>query len=209
VRLAYPRARDLYEFGLGPDFLDRGATEVSHARANAAHELLNERDEAAFVRHASFDAFGNELFGVELVGFLEIAVGRALLHRPERAHAAIRLVRASLVKLGLAGRFFRAREEAADHHGVRAGGERLGDVARIADAAIGDQRHVGVRERFRDVRDGGDLRHADARDDPRRADRAGTDADLHRVGTAVYERLRRCGRRDIAADHLRFRVLAA
>ena len=42
--------------------------------------------------------------------------------------------------------------------------------------------------------DRGDLRHADARDDARGADRAGTDADLDAVGAGFDERLRRLGR---------------
>ena len=50
--------------------------------------------------------------------------------------------------------------------------------------------------------DRGDLRHADARDDARRADRAGADADLDRVGAVVGQRPGAGGRRDVAADHL-------
>ena len=47
------------------------------------------------------------------------------------------------------------------------------------------------------------LRHADAGDDARRADRAGADADLDRVGAVVGERLARpSAGRDIAADDL-------
>ena len=68
----------------------------------------------------------------------------ASAHGAERAHAAIGLVGAALVELDLAGRFLGAGEQAADHHAVRAGGDRLGDVAGIADAAIGDQRHAGA-----------------------------------------------------------------
>ena len=71
---------------------------------------------------------------------------------------------------------------------MRARGERLGDIAGIAHAAIGDQRHV--LERRRDVLDRGDLRHADAGDDARGADRARTDADLDAVRTVVDQRFR-------------------
>ena len=112
-----------------------------------------------------------------------------LRHGAERAHAAIRLVRRALVQLDFARRLLGAGEQAADHHAVRAGDDRLGDVAGEADAAVGDQRHAGAFERRGDVRDGGDLRHADACDDARRADGAGADADLDAVGTGFDERL--------------------
>src|SRR5687767_15752308 len=49
------------------------------------------------VRDAALDALRDQLVGVVL-GVLEIAVARAFLHRADRAHAAIRLVRASLVE---------------------------------------------------------------------------------------------------------------
>ena len=48
--------------------------------------------------------------------FLEVAVGRALLHRADRAHAAIALVRAALEELDLARRLLGAGEDAAHHH---------------------------------------------------------------------------------------------
>ena len=53
---------------------------------------------------------------------------------------------------------------------------------------------------WRAVVDRRDLRDADAGDDARRADRAGADADLDRVGARVDERLGRLRRRDVAGD---------
>src|SRR5690606_12508218 len=123
------------------------------------------------------DALGYQLVDVA-GGVLEVAVGRALLHRAQRAHAAIGLVRAALVQDDFARRLLGACEHRTEHHRVRAGGDGLGDVARIADAAVGDQRHAGALERRGDVADRGDLRHADTGDDAGRADRAGPDADL-------------------------------
>ena len=61
-------------------------------------------------------------------------------------------------------------------------------------AALGDG--DGIQER-------GQLRHADAGDDARRADRARADADLDRIGAAVDQRPRRLAGRDVAGDHLR------
>src|SRR5207302_9146255 len=136
----------------------------------------------------------------------EIAFGRAFLHRAERAHAAVSLVRAALVELHFAGRFVGAGEERPQHHGVRASGDRLGDVARVAHAAVGDERHADLFERRGHVLDRGDLRHADARDDARGADRAGADADLHAVRAVLDERSRAIARADIAADDLHARI---
>ena len=62
-------------------------------------------------------------------------------------------------------------------------------------------------ERRGDVRDGADLRHADACDDARRADRARADADLDGVGARVDERVRGFGRHDVAGDDLLRRPL--
>ena len=120
---------------------------------------------------------------------LEIAVGRALLHRRERSHAAVGLVGAPLEELDLARRFLGSREQAADHHHVGAGGDRLCDVAGVADAAVRDERHVGLGEASRHVGDRRDLRHADAGDDAGRADRARADADLDAVGAVIDQRL--------------------
>src|SRR6185295_2967179 len=147
--------------------------------AQPADELLDDRDDAALVRHATLDAFGHEL--LELFRrVLEIAVGGAvsLRHRADRAHAPIGLVRAALVELDLAGRLLGAGEQAADHRRVRARHDCLRDIARVTNAAVGNARHAGPFERFSDRRHGRDLRYADAGDDTRRADRARADADL-------------------------------
>ena len=54
------------------------------------------------------------------------------------------------------------------------------------------------------IGDGGELRHADARDDARRADRAGPDADLDRVGAGLRSSAAApSARRDVAGDDLR------
>ena len=79
-------------------------------------------------------------------------------------------------------------------------GDRLGEIAGIFDAAVGDHRHAGRARRLRRLEDRGELRHADAGDDARRADRARPDADLDRVRAGVDQRLRALARRDIAGD---------
>src|SRR5690606_17900562 len=94
-------------------------------------------DDAAFVGHAAFDAFGNELVGV--VGrVLKVTVGRAVGHGAYAAHAAIRLIRTTLKQHHIAGRFFGAGEHAAHHAGGSTRRQGLGNVARVADAAVGN-----------------------------------------------------------------------
>ena len=60
----------------------------------------------------------------------------------------------------------------------------------------------------RDHADRRDLRHADAGDDARRADRARTDADLDRVRAGIDQRLGRIAGHDVAGDdrHVRIRL---
>src|SRR5262249_52243257 len=81
------------------------------------------------------------------------------------------------------------REERAEHDGMRACRQRLGNIARVAHTAVGNEGDAGARERFGYVLDRGDLRHADAGDDARGADRARADADLHAVCAVIDERL--------------------
>src|SRR5207244_1311286 len=101
----------------------------------------------------AFDAFGHQLVGgapafeVELV--LEVAVAAATSHRADRSHAAIFLVAAPLEENQLAGALVGAGEEIPDHRAARAHGNRLDDVARVADAAVGDHGHVANRRRLR------------------------------------------------------------
>ena len=174
---------------------------IAHRRLHAADQLVDDVADRPLVRHLALDALRHQLQLI-LDVLLEIAVGRAAGHRPDRAHAAIALVGAALVQEGLARRFLGSGEQRSDHHGRRARGQRLGDVAAGADAAVGDHRHAVLRRAFAAVHDRGQLRHADAGDDPGRADRARADADLDRVRAGIDQRPRRFGGRDVAGDHL-------
>ena len=124
---------------------------------------------------------------------LEVAVlgERARLHRAERAHAAVLLEALALdedrPRPGLVG----AGEHRAEHHGVGAGGDRLGDVAGDVMPPSAITGMPCAARRLGDVVDRRDLRHADAGDDARGADRSGPDADLHGVGARIDQRLRR------------------
>src|SRR5260221_604069 len=204
VGLAHAGGSDLDELRLRAHLLDGAAAGVAHAGAKAAHQLLDDRGGRPLVGNAALDAFGDELVGVHL-RVLEIAVARALLHRGDGPHAAIGLVGAALVELDVSGRLLAAGEQAPQHHAAGARGDGLGDVARIADSAIGDAGDLGTLQGIGDVLDRGDLRHAHAGHDARGADGAGADADLHAVGPVIDQRERGRLRGDVAADHLHLR----
>ena len=90
-----------------------------------------------------------------------------------RAHAAVGLEAAALVEDGLAGRLVDAGEERADHDDAGAGGDGLGEVAGVLDAAVGDDGDAVLGGGARGLGDGGDLRHAGAGDHARGADDPG------------------------------------
>src|SRR3569623_1546207 len=194
MALAHAGTGHAHEHRLGAHLLDVAATGVTHARAQAAHQLMNDRDHRAFVRHTAFDTLGHQLFHIQLA-FLEIAVAGAALHGAQRAHAAIRFVRAALIQLHFARRFLSAGEHAAHHHAIGAGDDGLGEIARIAHAAVRDHRYALRCKHYGGIGDGGDLRHTHAAHDTCGADRAGADADLDQHKRAF-------DRRDVAADHL-------
>src|SRR3984957_14648498 len=159
VTFAYTGGGDAYERGPGAHLLDVVAAGVAHRGAQTAGQLIQDRDQAALVEHAALDAFRHQF--LQLGGcVLEIAVGRAvsLGHRNERAHAAIGLVRRALIYLVYTWRLLGAGEHAADHHRMRPGGDRLGKIARVADAAVGDHRYAAALERGGNVGHRGNLR---------------------------------------------------
>ena len=196
-----PGARDAHEFRLVVEIGERLGADIAHGGAQAAGELVQHVGDRALVADLALDAFRHQLERV-LDVLLEVAVGRAARHGADRAHAAIALVGAALIEEHLARRLVGAGEQRADHGAVGAGGERLGEIAGIFDAAVGDHRHVGFLRRLDRVHDGGELRHADAGDDARGADRARADADLDGVGAAIDQRLGAFGGGDIAGHHL-------
>ena len=164
--------------------------------------------ERSLVRHAALDAFGHELLGGALAfGVLEIAVAscRAASRRaspcrdssctsgPGRARSrrAIPRCRRTGCRASPPTRRRRAPWRCRPNSGCR---RRRSPERPCAPTP---------RQRICDRRD---LRHADAGDDARRADRARTDADLDAVGAVVDERLgaarpsRRCRRSPAPAD---------
>ena len=98
--------------------------------------------------------------------------------------------------------FFSAGKHATHHDGGCARSQRLGNIAREADAAIGDQRYARAAEGGGNAIDGHDLRHADTGDDARGADGAWANADLDGVRSGFDQRQRSCPCGNVSANHV-------
>src|ERR1044072_7892449 len=116
-------------------------------RPEIAHAALDATDEGA--EHVvdrpgnileRLDAFGSDLAG-RVVLVVAITGGRAGFHRGVRTHAAILLIELAGNLHDLAWRFATPGEQAAEDDGVGQR-ERLHDVARLRDAAVGDEAHA-------------------------------------------------------------------
>ncbi len=202
VAFADAGAGDAHELRVFVERRDIAAARVTHRRAQPAYDLVHDIRHRALIRHLPFDAFRHELERVFHFG-LEIAIGRAARHRADGAHAAITFVAAALIEEHFAGAFLGAREQRAHHRNIGAGRNRFRKIARIADAAIGDDRHARVARGGDRVHHRRQLRHANTGHDPRGTDGARPDADLDRIRARIDQRLRAVGGRHIAGRHLR------
>src|SRR5438270_3761260 len=201
VALAQPGPGDPHEGAVLLHFADRAVAGVAHRCPQSADQLVDDVADRALMRHAAFDPLGDELQRARHL-LLEIAVGRAARHRPDRAHPAVVFVAAPLIEKDLARTLVGAGEQRAEHRAIGPGGDRLREVAGKLDAAIRDHRDPGFAA-FRDrVDDRGELRDADPRHHAGRADRPRTDADLDRIGAGLDQGPRTLRRRDIAGDYL-------
>src|SRR5450755_264819 len=197
MAFAQARSTDAHETRLLLQFRDGGAADVAHAALYSADELISNHANCAAIGNSPFDAFGYELgetvsFGAILrqylgrgvgISCLEVAFAGTLCHGGQRAHPAIRLERTALIEDRLAGAFFSTREQRTDHDATCAGSDSFGDVSGILNAAIGDDRNVGVAGGTRCLGDGGDLRNTSACDDAGCADRSRPNANLDGVSS--------------------------
>ena len=189
--------------------VDGGAAAVAHAGAHTAGHLVDDGHHGALVGHAAFDALGHQFVGIGVAGagLLKIAVGTALLHGADAAHAPVAFVAAALVQDDFARRLFGAGEHAAHHHAAGTGGNGLGDVAAVADAAVGDQRHAGAAQGGGHAVNRHDLRHAHAGHNAGGANRARANADLDRIGARLHQGQSSGASGDVATHHIDVRVV--
>ncbi len=127
----------------------------------------------ALVGHLALDALGHQLERV-LDVLLEVAVGRAARHRADRAHAAIGLVGAALpagtLRPGVSS------VPASSEPTIAMSAPAASALARSPEYLMPPSAITGASaflRRFHRIHDRGELRHADAGDDARGADRAG------------------------------------
>src|SRR5256885_1758444 len=201
VALLEPRRGDPDELSLALHLGDARRAAVEQRLAQAADELVGDGGERAPVRHLALDALRDQLLlGGHVV--LEVPVLRVGpgLHRAERAHAPVRLELLAVDEDQLAGALLAAGEQAAQHHGVGAGDDRLGDVTGVLHAAVADDRYPGRPARPAGLHDGGALGYPHPGDHPGGADRPRSDAHLDRVGPGLDERLGAGVGGDVAAD---------
>src|SRR5208337_1982163 len=216
VAFAQASAADAYEPRLLLEFGNGRAAYVSHSALHAAHQLVNDHGNRPAIRHAAFDAFGNELSQTIAVAsvlgqnghrrirlaILEVTLAGALRHGGERSHSAVHLERAALVENCLARAFFGSGEQRADHHAARAGGNRLCDISGILDAAIGDDGNIAVTSGACGFGNGCDLRNTRASHDTCGADRTGSDADLNAVCSSARQFTSAVEGADVAGDEV-------
>src|SRR5690606_6691502 len=201
VGFTYACRGDFDELGLGAHLFDGSTAAIAHGSAYAADQLINDGDNAALVRYTAFYAFRHELIDV-VGGILEVAICRAVGHGAQAAHAAIRLVRPALEQHDFAGSLFGSGEHAAHHAGRRARGQRLGHIARVADAAVGDKGNTGAFKCLGHIGDSGNLGNTHACHDARGANGARAYADLDAIGTGLDQGLGRRSGGNIAANDL-------
>src|SRR6185437_12353283 len=79
VRFAHTGAGDAHELRLLAHLFDIRAPAIAHRCAQTAHQLMHDRAQRTAIGHPALDAFRHQLVGCGL--FLEIAIGRAALHR--------------------------------------------------------------------------------------------------------------------------------
>ena len=168
---------DAHKLRLRPQLGQAAGTHIAHARAQPAHQLEKIVGQIALVGHLPLDPFRDVFAFAQAV-----PVAGQSLHRAQRAHPPVFFEAAPFVDDQFAGRLGQAGQQAAKHHGVRTGGQGFDDVARVLDAAIGDDGDpVAVGLPGAEL-DGRDLGHAHSRHHPRGADGAGAHAHLDHVG---------------------------
>src|SRR6266702_3113349 len=130
VRFFEPGAGNTDKAPLVLQLLDGCATGISHAGPESSEQLVNIGRERSTHRHHPFDPLRDQLDVLTDIG-LEIAVLAAVFHGPDRAHAAITLVGASLVKNRISRRLFGAGKQRTDHDTVGARRYSLGKISGI------------------------------------------------------------------------------
>src|SRR5690606_24460364 len=141
MALANRGLRDANELGFCLQFRDAGGANVAHPSAQSADELVQHRSNRSLVGYLALDTLRHEFQGI-LHLLLEVAVGAAAGHGPNRSHAAVSFVCAPLVEVGFSGALIRAGQQRADHYGVSASCKSFGDIPGKLYAAVRNDRNT-------------------------------------------------------------------
>src|SRR3954469_17968265 len=115
VRLSEAGRGDLNHFDIALQLGNGADPAVTHAAAKAPNHLIEHIGHRPLVGNPAFDALGYHL-GSGHFAFLEVAVGRAVLHGGEAAHAADHLETAAFGQHRFAWAFLGSGQHRAHHH---------------------------------------------------------------------------------------------
>ncbi len=185
-------------------FLDRARAAIAHARTQTANVLHHHFRQRAFVWNTPFDTFRHQFFNI-VFHILEVAIFGALLHRTQRTHTAIHLEFPTFVDDRLARRFFNTGKQATCHDGACPGGNGFDNIARVANAAVANDRHARTFDALRRLHNSCQLRYANARNHTGGANTTRTNPDFHAIDASFHKCLRTASGSNITADHLQIR----
>ena len=142
MRMVLPnrRGRDLDEFAIPPQFVNRPCSHVTHACSQSTDQLVQIIAQRSFERHTTFDTLRDKL--ACLSAFLSVPVATSFHHRAHGTHPPIGFEGSTLVQDDLSRTLGQACKQAADHHGAGTGRDRFCYVAAEADPSVSDDWYV-------------------------------------------------------------------
>ena len=90
---------------------------------------------------------------------------------------------------------------------MRSSYQGLGYISGKSDATVGNDRNIGIVQRFSHIADRRDLRDTDTSDNARSTDRSRTNSDLDRIDSGRYQIFCRSGGGDVTADNLHLGIV--
>mmetsp|Transcript_5782 Transcript_5782/g.23895 ORF Transcript_5782/g.23895 Transcript_5782/m.23895 type:complete len:547 (-) Transcript_5782:55-1695(-) len=171
-------------------------THVLEALPHAVGEIRDHFYHGSLVLHGATYALGH----LEVAALAEVASVGALRHGVEGTHATVLLHAHTVVVEIFPGSLGGTGEHGAAHRHGRSQGERLGDVARVLDASVGDDGNAKLCREVGTLVDRGRLAAAHRAHLLRGADGAGTHADAETIGSGLEEPLRLDLGHDVAAN---------
>ena len=99
-------------------------------------------------------------------------------------------------------RFFAARQQGTQHHGIGACHHGFGNITGILQTTIGNQWHIGFRTSLGSQVDRGNLGYPHPGNYAGGTDRTGTYPDFHRIYPGINQCLRALGSSHVAADNV-------